>query len=363
MRLLLFIFCILLVGCAAPEFNPQAPKSEGEILGQVTQVTRGFSAAGEGYFSPDMRWIIFQAIAEGEKHYQMYLARLEGRERESTSPRISQPIRISPERSRNTCGYFSSDGKTLIFASTAGKEKEEEPTAGYQRQGRDYRWSFPAGMEIFRVDGWEGAVAGVSPGGMIDLAQRPITNNEAYDAEGAYSPDGKFLIFTSNRDGDLDVYVSHPDGTHAVRLTHSKGYDGGPFFSPDGKRVVYRSDRAGNDLLQIFVADLMFDSAGEITGIANERPLTHDQNVNWGPYWHPDGKHLIYATSLHGHQNYELYLMRDDGSRKTRITFSEGFDGLPVFSPDGKWLMWTSKRAADKTSQLFIARFTLPTGA
>ena len=85
----------------------------------------------------------------------------------------------------------------------------------------------------------------------------------------------------------------------------------------------------------------------------------NDGNVNWGPYWHPAGKHLIYATSAHGHANYELYLMRDDGSHKTRVTYHEGADVLPVFSPDGAWLMWTAKRTADNTTQLFIAKFKL----
>jgi Tol biopolymer transport system component len=145
-----------------------------------------------------------------------------------------------------------------------------------------------------------------------------------------------------------------------VRLTRAKGYDGGPFFSPDGKRITYRSDRKGNDLLQVFTADLTFAPDGTITGSANERQLTDDANVNWGPYWHPDGRHIIYATSAHGHQNYELYWMRDDGSGKTRITFRQGFDGLPAFSRDGRYVMWSSKRAKDNTTQVFAAKFTPP---
>ncbi len=88
-----------------------------------------------------------------------------------------------------------------------------------------------------------------------------------------------------------------PDGTGVVRLTTAKGYDGGPFFSPDGSCLVYRSDRKGNDLLQVFVADLAFDAAGNIAGLRNERQLTDDANVNWGPYFHPDGRHVVYATS------------------------------------------------------------------
>jgi Tol biopolymer transport system component len=82
--------------------------------------------------------------------------------------------------------------------------------------------------------------------------------------------------------------------------------------------------------------------------------------VNWGPFWHPGGKHIVYATSAHGHQNYEVYLVRDDGSQPTRITYANGADVLPTFSPDGKWLMWTSKRTPDGTTQVFAARFKLP---
>lgn len=347
--------------------NVRADERE-KSLSEVVQLTKDFDRAGEAYFSPDMSWIIFQATPKGEKQYAMYVAKLQ-----RTGDRITGadvPIRISPVNSRNTCGAFSPDGKSLIFASTAGKEKGDDgTTAGYQRQGGNYRWDFPEGMEIFRVDGWADRISPPAEAKTVDkpsraqafdLAKTPITNNNAYDAEGSYSPDGKWILFSSLRDGDAELYVMKPDGTNAVRLTNKKGYDGGPFFAPDGKRILYRSDRKGNDLLQVFVADVLFDEQRNIVGLAHEKQLTDDANVNWGPYFHPDDKHIIYATSAHGHQNYELYAMRDDGSHKTRITYAEGFDGLPVFSPDGKYLMWSSKRSPDKTTQIFAAKFTPP---
>ena len=123
------------------------------------------------------------------------------------------------------------------------------------------------------------------------------------------------------------------DGKNPRRITQAKGYDGGPFFSPDGKRIIYRSDRKGNDLLQVYV--------NNTEGTA-ERALTSNEFVNWGPYWHPDSRHIIYSTSRHGHRNYEVYLMNVDTGSEERITYHDGFDGLPVFSPDGKRLMWTS---------------------
>ncbi len=368
--MLMLLLCC--VGGCSRYHNPDQPTAESQVLTRVTQLTWDFDRAGEGYFSSDMNYIIFQAVPKGEKHYQMFLAQLRWSERPSIKQGepvvfrevvgLHRPVRISPDDSRNTCGYFSPDGNTLIFASTAGREDAGEPAAGYQREGRDYRWSYPAGMEIFRADGWQGAISAIEPGGRVNLARHPITRNDAYDAEGSISPDGKWIIFTSNRDGDLELYAMKPDGTRQTRLTHAPGYDGGPFFSPDGKRVVYRSDRAGDGLLRIFVADVVYDRAGDIVGLSNERRITPEEHVHWGPYWHPNGRHIVYATSLHGQDNYELYLMRADGSRKTRVTLTPGADVLPVFSPDGKYLMWSSKRTEDNTTQLFIAHFTWPKG-
>lgn len=338
---------------AGPATGPADPRET--CLSDVVQLTTSVARAGEAYFSPKLDWIIFQAAPAGQAHYQMYVAPLKWEGDKLAG--AGTPIQISPANSRNTCGYFSPDGDAIIFGSTAGKEKPDEAAGGYRREGRSYVWSFPTGMEIFRADGWREAVA---KGGEVDLAKRPLTDNDVYDAEAAFSPDGKHIVFTRGAGKDADVYVMRSDGTRAVQITKAPGYDGGPFFAPDGRRLVYRSDRKGNDLLQVFVADLAFDDAGNVTGVRAERQLTDDANVNWGPYWHPGGRHIVYATSAHGHQNYELYLMRDDGSGKTRITHREGADVLPVFSPDGKWLMWTSKRTADGTTQVFAARFTMP---
>src|SRR5262249_29435663 len=115
----------------------------------------------------------------------------------------------------------------------------------------------------------------------------------------------------------------------------------------------FRADRHQNDLLQLFV----MNADG-----ADERQLTNNEDVNWGPYWHPNGRTIAFATSVHGHRNYEIYLMNIDTGRTARLTFHDGFDGLPVSWPDGKGLMWTSKRGPDNPPQIFLADFTLPDG-
>jgi Tol biopolymer transport system component len=190
-----------------------------------------------------------------------------------------------------------------------------------------------------------------------------LTNTKGYDAEGAYSADGKLIAFCSDRDGDPDLYVMNSDGTNVRQLTNTPGYDGGPFISPDGKWVVFRTDRKEKDRLQIHVIGI--DGKNEVT-------LTDDPNyVHWAPYWHPTQPYLIWGGADHavqGRPNYDLWLLKykvaggmlsADGKMQ-RVTDHVAADVLPVFSPDGKKLMWTSGRTEDRSSQLFIADFLLP---
>ena len=329
----------LITLCASLAGLPDdAAAQEARHLTNVRQVTFGFPKAGEGYFSPDGKSIIFQAAPPGQDDYQIYTLDL--------APG-AKPKMVSTGKGKCTCAYYHPNGKSIIYASThldpalanGAKTDSKQARKGpaYSRSER-YRWDFDPYMDIFRAD--------LDGSNLVRLTDTP-----GYDAEGSYSPNGKQIIFTSFRDGDAEIYIMDADGKHPRRITHSKGYDGGPFFSPDGNRIIYRSDRHDNDLLQIYINN------PEGTP---ERTLTNNEYVNWGPFFYPDSRHIIYATSRHGHQNYELYLMDVDTGAEERITYHEGFDGLPVFSPDGKRLMWTSKgRTADNTSQLFIADFVL----
>jgi Tol biopolymer transport system component len=326
-----------------PALSPEdVARLESQHLKDTRQVTFGLARAGEGYFSPDGRSIIFQAVPHlapsifhhpqpDEEGYQIFAAPLA----DGAAAKM-----VSTGKGRCTCPYFHPNGKSIIFASThlnPGTTAEPPKGPAYSRTAR-YRWEFPESMDIFAAD--------LDGHHLVRL-----TDARGYDAEASYSPDGSHIVFTSFRDGDGEIYIMNADGTDPRRVTHAKGYDGGPFFSPDGKRIIYRSDRRANDLLQIYI--------NNPEGTA-ERALTNNDFVNWGPYFYPDSRHIVYATSKHGHTNYEIYLMDVDNGQEERITYHDGFDGLPVFSPDGKRLMWTSSgRTADRKSQLFIADFSL----
>jgi TolB protein len=314
--------------------------TESKSLANLRLVTEGLPRAGEGYFSPDGQSIIYQAFPIGYPFYQIYLQKLDEK-----TPRL-----ISTGRGRTTCSYFSPDGKSLLFASSHTDpqidETEKKARAEAAQGGRRrYQWDFDPHMDLYTVN-------------LDGTGMKRLTDTPGYDAEGSYSADGKQIVFTSSRDGDPDLYIMNADGSGVRQLTNSKGYDGGPFFSPDQKWVIFRSDRDKEHMLQLFAISV--DGKTEIQLTKNL-----DQ-VNWCPYFHPSGKYLMWAGADYSKgpatAKFHLFTMEltyPDGVLKggeiTQITDSDVTDILPVFSPDGKKLMWTSTRSVDKSSQLWIA--------
>jgi Tol biopolymer transport system component len=326
---------------------------EGKYLSNIRQVTSGMVKAGEGYFSPDGKSIVYQAQPLDYPFYQIYT--------QSLLPAGNGPARptpVSTGRGRTTCSYFSPDGKRILFASShldpdlekteaaERKQQEDDKKAGVRRR---YKWDFDPHTDMFEAD-LDGKIL------------RRLTDAKGYDAEGAYSQDGKLIAFCSDRDGDPDIYLMNADGSNVRQLTNAPGYDGGPFISPDGQWIVFRSDRKKAEWLQIYVIG--------IDG-KNETQLTDTTGVNWGPYWHPTQPYIIWSGADHSdpnaRPNYDLWLARYETrggefalAKPVRVTDSASADVLPVFSPDGKKLMWTSTRTEDHSSQLFIADFKLP---
>ena len=311
---------------------------EQQILQNIRQLTfpdMGFEKAGEAYFSPDAKKIVFQAVPKGQEHYQIYIMDLEQ----------GQPALISTGKGACTCAYFRPDGKKVLFASNHEDPNLEDPNyelivPGYSRKGGSYVWDFTPYMNVYEAD--------LDGSNLVRL-----TSGSAYHAECAYSSDGSRIVFASNSDGSMNLYTMHADGTDIQQVTHTDhSYNGGPFFSPDNRRIIFRADRSKPNDLQIF----MVNADG-----LDEDQLTNNGAINWAPYWHPNGKVIAYTTSLHGHAHYEIYLMNIETKVQCRATHQASFDGLPVFSNDGTKLMWTSKRGKDQTCQIFLADFIMPT--
>lgn len=321
-------------------------QKESQYLKNIRQVTSNYVRAGEGYFAPDGKTILFQAEEKdtGNPFYQIF----------SMDLATKSARRVSPGVGKTTCSYFHPSGKKIIFSSShldpeakakyapEINQREEDKKANRRRT---YKWDFDSHMDIFEAN----------PDGS---GLKRLTDTPGYDAEGSYSPDGKSIVFCSNRDNpdNLELYIMDADGKNLRKLTNAPGcYNGGPFFSPDGKKVIFRTDRKKKDHLQVHVID--------VDG-KNDRALAEDLNwVQWGPYWHPDNKHLLFAAADHStmmRPNYDLYWMNVDTGKFQRITFAPGADVLPVFSPDGKQVMWTSTRDGRSPAQLYLADFYPP---
>jgi len=197
-----------------------------------------------------------------------------------------------------------------------------------------------------------------------------LTNTDGYDAEGTVSPDGKKIVFTSARDGDLDLYDMNLDGTQQRRLTNELGYDGGGWHSQDGQWIVWRASRpkTPEEVAQykgLFAKNLVMPTKLEIMLMradgSDKRQLTRNGAANFAPYFHPNGKQIIFASNVNNPNprspNFDLYLMNRDVSGLQQITFDEGFDGFPMFTANGKQLIWGSNRNAkvEGETNVFIA--------
>lgn len=343
MRRSIALLPIFLLGCES------APTRESDTLADVRPLTAGFAGASEGRVSGDGKWVIFRAVPPGEQRSQMYVAPVR-RKSDTTISAFGPPVRITPDGTTNAAGTCSPDAASLVFSSSA---RGDSPTAVPTRTS----------MSIFRADGWQAAMAVVEPGAGFDFAKHPITRDaDARNLDATFTPDGRWIVFASDRDGaNPDLWAMRADGSRAQRLTTSADAEGSPAISPDGKRICFR--RSGPSGSQLLLADVVADEA-RIT-LEKERPLTSNEMANYAACWHPSGKFLLFtaATPSTVGVGDDVWLIRDDGYRRCRITFAPGFDGLPTFAADGRQLIWTSNRTADGTAQLYVGSFRIPAWA
>ena len=327
--------------------DPDWKADEAKHLTNIKQVTKEFARAGEGYFSPDGKSIIYQAEEKetGNPFYQIFVQDLAS----------GKFHRVSPGKGRTTCAYFHPTNGRILFSSSHGDPdiqkhvdaelalRADEAKSGKRRR---YSWDFDPYMKIYEADADGSNLKCLTPDAKV------------YTAEANYSKDGKKIVYSSGNAGNVQLYVMDADGKNAKAITTAKDcYNGGPFFSPDASKVIFRTDRKEKDRLQIYVVNA--DGTGEKALTSN------DKWVYWAPYWYKDGQHIIYTAADHSDElarpNYDLYWMNVESGKTTRLTHSPGSDVLPVFSPDGKKVMWTSSRGEGRSPpQLYIADFAVP---
>jgi TolB protein len=328
-------------GPAAGDAGAERPQEAR--FASLTRLTNE-GANAEAYFSADGRRIIFQATLPGENACdQIYVMNVDGSDRRL----------VSTGAGRTTCGYFFPGGDRILFSSTH-HVSPECPTPPDRSRG--YFWGIFA-YDIF--------IAEADGSGL-----RPLTRRDGYDAEATISQDGSRIVFTSDRDGDLEIYAMDADGSNVTRLTHEEGYDGGAFYSPDGSQIVYRgyhpTDAAElEEYRSLLQQRLIRPNRVEIFIMnadgSNKRQLTNNGAANFAPFFHPDGRRIIFSSNVHdpSGRGFNLYLLDIASGDVERVTNNTGFDSFPMFSPDGRHLIFSSSRDTNAPGRfdIFIAEW------
>lgn len=345
-------FAVLpIIGCVSNKVKQNETPFVDRHMKNVTQLTFD-GDNGEAYFSWDGLKLIYQSNRGIYGCDKIWIMNTDG----------SDKHMVSPDHGAHTCSFFFPGNQKIVFASTSHLQGDcpPKPKTPDRLQGVGHVWPlYPYDIFVANIDG---------------SGLKKITDNPKYDAEPIVSSDGKQIVFGSQRDGDFDIYIMNSDGSNVRRLTDRMGYDGGPWFSPDGSKIVWRAwypetdeemarwqECMVNNYILPFPLDLwVMDADGK-----NKRRILRNGATNWSPSWHPDGKRIIFASNMDdwhedikkfGH-NFELYLINVDGTGLERISYNNVFDSFPMFSPDGKKLVFASNRNPQKprATDIFIA--------
>lgn len=305
------------------DIQPDGKERHIKNLRRITEAGEN----AEAYLAFNEKSLVYQAHVGDSACDQIYTMNLDG----------SNKTLVSTGKGRTTCAYYLPDGN-IIYASThaASAACPDKPD-----MSKGYVWPLYSDYDIYEC----------KPNG---TKVKTLIGGPGYDAEATVSPRGDRIVFTSTRDGDIELYSSNLKGKDIKRLTNHFGYDGGAFFSLDGKQIVFRaSSPKAKDSVEF--ADLLKQNLVRPRSLdiyvmnadgSGRRQLTNNGKANFAPFFHPDGKRIIFSSNMGDPKgrNFDLWMINTDGTGLEQITFFEQFDGFPMFTRDGKKLVFCSNR-------------------
>ena len=317
----------------------------------IRQLTFGGDNA-EAYWSYDSKYLVFQRtnLKDGIPCDQIFMGKAPTKNGEKFTYKM-----ISTGKGRTTCPFFTKDGKHIIYASTHLGSNDCPPTPDRAKYGNKYIWPLYNTFDIFMAD-LDGKIV------------KQLTNSKGYDAEATLSPDGKKMLYTSTKDGDIELYIMDLATGKEQRITNMPGYDGGAWFSPDGTKLIWRASRPKTDADIKEYKDLLAENLVAPTNMevwvsnadgSNARQVTSYGQANWAPAYMPDNKRIIFASN-HEYKRgfpFNLYTINEDGTNLQKISRDKGFDAFPMFSPNGKKIVFCSNRnnGGTRDTNVFIA--------
>ena len=334
----LFLYLIIISGCE---------KNKSFSLAGAKQLTVN-GDNGEAYFSSNNTHLVFQSKRHGDECDKIYTMTSEGTNLQEF------PVTDGAF----TCSYYALDDETIFFSSTL-HDGPDCPEVYRHPNPHKYIWPL-RNFEIYSID--------------KNNVLKKLTHYPGYNAEATVHPVEEKIVFTSLRDGDIDLYEMNYDGTDVTRITQEFGYDGGAFYSPDGKKLVWRgwypeteSEKKQwmKNLKNRYIEAVPLDIYVANRDGSHKIRLTDNSATNWAPSWHPNGEYIVFSSNMDdwnsehntfGH-NFELYVIHIKTKDLQRLTYNDTFDSFPVFSKDGGKLVFSSNRNAENPRQtnIFIA--------